>query len=128
MTRALDSHALPAAPRPTGLAPRRALTRLGRVLGFVGADSLARRFLIASMAVLVLGGVTIGLWVGDQLQRAIIDRTASITALYVQSFVEPHLESMAAHEWLSDEDKAQLDLLLTNTTFGERIVALKVWR
>jgi signal transduction histidine kinase len=128
MTRALDSHALPAARRPTGLAPRRALTRLGRVLGFVGTDSLSRRFLIASFAVLLVGGLTIGIWVGSQLERGIIDRTASITGLYVQSFIAPHLESMAAREWLSDEDKGQLDALLTDTTFGERIVALKVWR
>ena len=128
MTRTLDSHALPSARPKPSLAPRRALTRLGRVLGFVGTDSLARRFLIASLAVLLVGGVTIGLWVGSQLERGIIDRTASITALYVQSFIEPHLASIATREWLSDQDKAELDALLTDTTFGERIVALKVWR
>ena len=35
----------------------------------------------------------------------------TITALYVQSFIEPHLASMADGEWLSDADKAQLDQL-----------------
>lgn len=97
-------------------------------LGLAGPDSLARRFLVASLAVLLVGGAAIGLWVGSQLQRSIIDRTASITALYVQSFIEPHLASMAGGEWLSDTDKAQLDQLVANTSFGEKVVALKVWR
>lgn len=128
MARALDSHALPA-PRPvrTG-AGRAGLQRVARVLGFAGTESLARRFLVASLAVLLVGGVTIGLWVGSQLERGIIDRTASVTALYVQSFIEPHLESMATGSWLSDADVASLDALVTDTAFGEKIVALKVWR
>jgi signal transduction histidine kinase len=130
MARVLDSPALPV---PAEGAARRArgrgvLPRLGRALGVAGSDSLARRFLLASLAVLLLGGLAMGLWVGSQLERGIIDRTASITSLYVQSFVEPHLESMATREWLSDEDKTQLDALLGDTSFGEKIVALKVWR
>ena len=104
MARALDSPALPNAPaRGAGARIRNALGRVGRSLGVTGDASLARRFLVASAVVLLVGGVTIGLWVGSQLQRGIIDRTASITALYVQSFIEPHLASMAAGEWLSDE-------------------------
>lgn len=128
MTGALDSHALPQARRSRLRPPPRLLTRVRQALGFAGPDSLARRFLVASLAVLLLGGAAIGLWVGSQLERGIIDRTASITALYVQSFIEPHLASMVSGEWLSDEDVANLDELVTETPFGERIVALKVWR
>jgi signal transduction histidine kinase len=129
MARALDSPALPSAPaRGETSRVRRVFGRVGRSLGLTGDASLARRFLVASLVVLVVGGLTIGLWVGSQLQRGIIDRTASITALYVQSFIEPHLASMAGGKWLSDDDKAQLDSLVANTSFGEKVVALKVWR
>jgi signal transduction histidine kinase len=127
MSRALDSHALPQA-RARAPQPSSRVRRIGEALGLVGDESLARRFLIASLLVLLIGGVAIGLVVGNQLQRGIIDRTASITALYVQSFVEPHLASMADGEWLNDEDKAQLDQLLANTQWRERVVSLKVWR
>lgn len=99
-----------------------------RLLGLARPSSLAGRFLVASLAVLLAGGIVIGWWVGDQLQRGIIDRTASITGLYVQSFIEPHLESLADGEWLDDDDVADLDELLADTSFGERVVALKVWR
>ena len=101
--------------------------RLSRTLG-LQTNSLARRFLLASLAVLLAAGAVIGWWVGDQLERGIITRTASITGLYVQSFLAPELESLAASEWLNDDEKANLDALLTDTTFGERVVALKVWR
>ena len=128
MTRALDGETLPATALSPWRRPRAVLSRLRHFLGLAGAPSLARRFLIASLVVLVLGGVTIGWWVGDQIQRGIISRTASITGLYAQSFIEPHLESLAWGEWLSDESKAELDALVTETTFGERIVSIKVWR
>src|SRR5688572_6079307 len=128
MTRTLDGQALPATARAAWGRPRAILSRLRQFLGLAGAPSLARRFLLASLAVLVLGGVTIGWWVGDQIQRGILTRTGSITALYVQSFIEPHLAPLASNEWLSDESKAQLDALFTETSFSEKIVALKVWR
>lgn len=89
--------------------------------------SLARRFLLANLLVLLLAGLAIGLFVGDQLERGIIERTASITALYVESFVEPHLGSMATGSALTTDEIAQLDGLLTNTALGEKIVALRVW-
>ena len=126
---ALDSHALPQTGARPAKPPRGSgVRRIGRALGLVGEESLARRFLIASLLVLLVGGVAIGLVVGNQLQRGIIDRTASITALYVQSFIEPHLASMADGEWLNDDDKASLDRLLANTQWRERVVSLKVWR
>ncbi len=128
MAHTLDSHALPAPRRAGARTARGALAHIGRALGLTGTESLARRFLVASLAVLLLGGVTIGFWVGSQLQRGIIDRTASVTALYVQSFIEPHLESMATGAWLSDADVASLDQLVTDTAFGQKAVALKVWR
>jgi signal transduction histidine kinase len=89
--------------------------------------TLAQRFLFANLILLVVGGVAIAAWVGDQLERGIIDRTTSITALYVESFIEPHLESLATEPRLSANDQAALDGLLTTSPLGERIVALKVW-
>jgi signal transduction histidine kinase len=105
-----------------------ALRRVAGLIGLNQSNSLARRFLLASLLVLLAGGVTVGWWVGGQLERGIVDRTASITGLYVQSFIEPHLEGLSANEWLDDSDIADLDELLTQTAFGDKVVALKVWR
>ena len=132
MSRATPIPAVPVA-APDRIEPhvrtdRPGARRLTQALGLAQANSLARRFLLASLLVLGIGGVAIGWWVGDQLERGIVDRTASITGLYVDSIIEPHLETLASGAWLSDNDTAALDAVLTQSAFAEDIVALKIWR
>src|SRR4051794_167588 len=107
---------------------RRAANRIGALIGLNQSTTLARRFLLASLLILVFGGLLVGWWVGNQLERGIIARSSSITGLYVESFIEPHLESLGTGAWLTTTDVASLDTLLNDTSFGEKIVALKIWR
>src|SRR6266513_2507034 len=101
MSQAIDEPLRPAtgAVRPRAARPRlggwrRIGTRIGGLVGLNQSTTLARRFLLASLLVLLLGGLATGWWVGTQLERGIIDRSASITGLYVESFIQPHLESL----------------------------------
>lgn len=89
--------------------------------------SPARRFLLANLVILVAGGMLIGIWVGDLLERGIVDRTASITALYVASFIEPQVDALAETGTLPPDEVAQLDSLLQQTALGDRIVSLRIW-
>ena len=89
--------------------------------------SLTGRFLLANLAILLVAGIAIGFWVGGQLERGIIDRTASITALYVEAFIEPSLRALAAGEVLSETDLENLDELLVTTPLADKIVSLRVW-
>jgi signal transduction histidine kinase len=109
--------------------PARSPNRRGRLLAFARRPvaTLAGRFLLANLVILLVGGVLIGLWVGSHLERSIIDRTASITALYVDSLIEPKVESLATGAWLNAGDIAELDTLLGDTPLAARIVALKIW-
>src|SRR4051794_1757499 len=107
---------------------RRVANRVGALIGLNQSTTLARRFLLASLLILVIGGLLVGWWVGNQLERGIIDRTASVTGLYVESFIQPHLQGLDSGQWLTKSDVASLDTLLGDTAFGEKIVALKIWR
>jgi signal transduction histidine kinase len=107
---------------------RSAGTRVGGLLGLNQSTTLARRFLLASLLVLVVGGLLAGWWVGNQLSRGIIDQNASVTGLYVESFIQPHLQGLDTGQWLTKADVASLDTLLSDTAFGQKIVALKIWR
>jgi len=89
--------------------------------------SLARRFLLANLLVVVLASVAIGAWVGFQVERSVLDRTASVTALYIESFVEPQIAGLATTGTLSAANVDALDALLTTTGLGERIVSFRVW-
>ena len=89
--------------------------------------SLAGRFLAANLAILLVGGLIIGVWVGNQLERAIVDRTAAITALYVESSIALSSSSLSQDGRLSSTDARQLDALLGDTPLGERVVSLRLW-
>jgi signal transduction histidine kinase len=105
-------------------------TRIDRVRAWLRhplRGTLATRFLVTNLIVLGVGGVILGTWVGDQLERGIVERTASITALYVESFIEPQIAVLASTGELPAEQVRQLDALLAGSSFGDRIVSLRIW-
>ncbi|MEK7788241.1 MAG: sensor histidine kinase, partial [Chloroflexota bacterium] len=57
--------------------------------------SLARQFLLLSFLILLSGMLIIGVWVGQQIEIGVVNRTAAVTALYVDSFIAPHLQELA---------------------------------
>ena len=89
--------------------------------------TLARQFLLVSSLILLTGMVVIGLWVGRQIETGVINRTAGVTALYVDSFIAPHVQSLANGGRLDKEQFRALASLLTETPLGQRIVAFKIW-
>jgi signal transduction histidine kinase len=89
--------------------------------------SLARRFLFANLVVVVAASVAIGAWVGIQLENGVLERTAGVTALYIDSFVEPEIASLATSDTLSPGSVDSLDRLLASTELGDRVVSFRIW-
>jgi signal transduction histidine kinase len=100
------------------------LARLRRLLDRL---SLSQQYLLASLLVLIGGAIGVGLWVGQQIETGIISQTAGTTALYVDSFVTPHLQDYGRTGSLSSEEMQALGQLVENTPLGQRIVTFKVW-
>jgi signal transduction histidine kinase len=89
--------------------------------------SLARQFLVISLIILVAGMLFIGAWVGQEIEQTVLNRTAAITSLYVDSFVSPHLQSLQDSDRLSSNELAELGRLLFETSLGQQIVSFKIW-
>lgn len=89
--------------------------------------SLARQFLVISLIILVAGMLVIGAWVGQEIEQSVLNRTAAITTLYVDSFVSPHLQSLQDSDRLSSNELAELGRLLSETSLGQQIVSFKIW-
>jgi signal transduction histidine kinase len=89
--------------------------------------SLARRFLLVSLAVVVVGGAAVAWVLGQLIETSAINRTTSVTALYVESFVAPELQSLANGSSLTQPEIDSLQNLLTNSPVGQRIVAFRIW-
>lgn len=117
---------------PTPVAPPGA--QVGRPRGWlahpldaVRSTSLAQRFLLANLLILLVAGVTVGVWVGDQLERSIVDRTASVTGLYVESIIEPSVASLADGGELAPAEIETLDGYLSTSPLAERVRSLRLW-
>jgi signal transduction histidine kinase len=92
-----------------------------------GRLSLARQFMIASLLILVAAALGLGWWVGTQIERSVVNRTAETTALFVDSFIAPNLQELSASDTLTPEHIAALDRLLEDTPLGRQILSFKVW-
>ena len=89
--------------------------------------TLAQQYMFVSLLVMLAGTVGIGLWIGQQIETAVTNRTAAVTALYVDSYVSPHLQGLAKNEGQDAVDVEALEQLLSNTSLGSQIVSFKVW-
>ena len=89
--------------------------------------SLARRYLLLSLVVVVVGGGVVAYVLGQLIETSAINRTTSVTALYVESFVAPQLQSLATSQTLSQTEIDALQRLLSDSPLGQRIVSFRVW-
>ena len=90
-------------------------------------STLAQRFMLASLIILIVGMAGIGLWIGNEIKNGVIHRTGATTALYVDSFIAPLLQELGTTGTLSPESHQKLSKLLQDTPMGQQIVTFKVW-
>jgi signal transduction histidine kinase len=89
--------------------------------------SLAQRFLLVNLVIVVLASVAISAWVGVQIKQGVLDRTAAVTALYIESFIEPHVQTLSEQPRLDASDITSLRTLLNGTELGQDVVSFRVW-
>jgi signal transduction histidine kinase len=89
--------------------------------------SPAQRFMLGSLVILAAGMAGIGAWVTNQIEAGVVHRTATATALYVDSLIAPSLQDLASGNTLSLESVDRLDWLLTDTPLGQEVALFQVW-
>ncbi|MBI5290154.1 MAG: sensor histidine kinase [Chloroflexi bacterium] len=89
--------------------------------------SFSQQFMLFGLVVLVVGAFVIGRWVSQEIEQGVVDRTAGVTALYVDSFMSPNLQELEDSQTISPAYFSRLDSLLTESELGQEIVSFKVW-
>ena len=89
--------------------------------------SLVRQFTLASSAMVLVGLGVLDLWVSKKIEEGIKRHAAARTALYMESFLAPHLQELSSRQQLSDDNARTIDLLLAKDATRTRVVAAKVW-
>ena len=94
-----------------------------------GIDRLtfAGQFLLFGLAILLMGMVTIGLWMQSNVKVAVVDRTAGMAALYIDSLVSPLIQDSSSEGSLSSTARDELDLLVESTSLDPEVVSVKIW-
>ena len=90
--------------------------------------SLLSQFALMGAVVLVIGMAVIGFWVTDQIKGGVTRNTATSTALFMRSFIEPVVQDLAHRDVIDPETRELLDELLSATEISRRIVSFKIWK
>ncbi|RMD49236.1 MAG: hypothetical protein D6835_05550, partial [Candidatus Thermofonsia bacterium] len=89
--------------------------------------TLARQYMLVSLFVMLAGMAVIGIWISQEIETAVTNRTAAVTALYVDSYISPHLQSLKENDQLTPDEITALERLLSDTSLGQQIVSFKIW-
>ncbi len=83
--------------------------------------------LLAGLALWLGGSVGVALWVDRQIEGAVLERTAAVTGLYVQTIFEPHLQSLARAPRVDAAGISAIERVMAGTELAASTIALKVW-
>jgi signal transduction histidine kinase len=89
--------------------------------------SFSHQFLLAIIAVLLIGMVTVGLWVGHLIERNAINRTAAISATYLESMSAAELHEWPSSGTVSDETHKELDRIFVDGPLHREVLRFKLW-
>lgn len=90
--------------------------------------SLAAQFAWAGGIVMALAMLVVGQWVAARIEEAVVRNWANTTALYMESFISPLSQDLAASEELTPIARRALEEMFQSTTLGERVVSYKIWK
>jgi len=89
---------------------------------------LTARLASAASVLVLCGLIFVGLIAASHIENAIVQRSAGATALYMDSFVEQHVQELATSTTLSAENREALEKLLAPAAIGRPIVSFRIWR
>ncbi len=89
--------------------------------------SFLSQFMLAIIAVLLIGGLTLGSWMGKQIENSEVNRAAAISAVYVESISASQLHGWTGGEIVDDQRRALLDWTFLEGPMGRELLRFKLW-
>jgi signal transduction histidine kinase len=92
------------------------------------ASSLTAQFTFVAAMVMGIIMAVLGSWVAGRIETSVVHNTAASAALYMDRFIEPHVQDLAHSNDLSPTSRIALSQLIKARTLGQQIFAIKIWR
>ncbi len=90
--------------------------------------TLAQQFVLAASIVLGLTMAILGSWLNARITAGVLQSTAEAGALYLETYLEPHIQALGSGQDLSAEDIAALDRISQNFASRRHILSIKIWK
>lgn len=88
--------------------------------------SLVHQFFATASIVLAIGMMTLGIIISARIDAGGLRNTAVATAFYMQSYVEPLVQSLAVGDVVPDPAQAALDQVLSETPLGQQLQMVNI--
>jgi signal transduction histidine kinase len=95
--------------------------------------SLSRQFLATAALVLGIAMIVLGSWMSERIQESATRSASEAGAVFLQAFLQPHIQDIASPDLRSADLYKRLDILFANSLFAhseirKHLVILKLWR
>ena len=100
---------------------------LSRIRKFLAQGTLIQQFTIGSLIIMILGMISIGRWIEEQIRGGVIKEAGVTTADYMDSFISPNIQELSNSDSISTEHYAVLNRLFGETELGRHTVSIKIW-
>ncbi len=89
--------------------------------------SFSRQFLLAIVTVLALGMLLIGSWIGHLIETNAVNRTAAISAIYLESMSAAELHDWPSTGTVDKDTHAELDRIFVDGPLHREVLRFKLW-
>ena len=89
--------------------------------------SFSRQFLLAIISVLAVGMLVIGSWIGHLIETNALNRTAAISAIYLESMSAAQLHDWPSGGIVDNKTHAELDRLFVEGPLHREVLRFKLW-
>ena len=89
--------------------------------------SFSRQFMLAIIAVLAIGMLVIGAWIGHLIETNAVNRTAAISAVYLESMSAAQLSDWPQHGTVDNNTHEELDRIFIDGPLHREVLRFKLW-
>jgi signal transduction histidine kinase len=90
--------------------------------------TLFQQFVIYTFVILGLTMVAVGTWMSARIADGVLRSNAGAAALYMASFIEPHIQSINDGGPLSSDDLVNLDKVGGDFAMRRHVMSIKIWQ
>ena len=89
---------------------------------------LARQFALVAAAALVVAMIVLGTWVSRRIETSVAELAGASAALYINTFLTPHLQELAHGDALSEASIQALNEALVQPAVRAHVLKIKIWK